>query len=146
MFSDDVLFGKLVLKGGNAISLIYKYGARGSLDVHFSIEGEFEDAGDAARRITRALTDRFDAAGFIVFDCTFGPRPLMRSADNPKCRVAVGMYTYRKAPSLVGESALNTGHLKENSYWEDDGIYTIVFPYRLIDPWVSRSEDQYPNR
>ncbi len=83
MFSDDVLFGKLVLKGGNAISLVYKYGARGSLDVDFSIEGEFEDTEDAARRITRALTDRFDAAGFIVFDCSFGPRPLM-PADNPK--------------------------------------------------------------
>lgn len=84
MFSDDVLFGKLVLKGGNAISLIYKYGARGSLDVDFSIEGEFEDTEDAARRITRALTDRFDAAGFIVFDCAFGPRPLTPSVDNPK--------------------------------------------------------------
>jgi len=84
MFSDDVLFGKLVLKGGNAISLVYKYGARGSLDVDFSIEGEFEDTEDAARRITRALTDRFDAAGFIVFDCTFGPRPLTPSVDNPR--------------------------------------------------------------
>jgi hypothetical protein len=28
MFSDDVLFGKLVLKGGNAISLVYTYGAK----------------------------------------------------------------------------------------------------------------------
>ena len=84
MFSDDVLFGKLVLKGGNAISLVYKYGARGSLDVDFSIEGEFEDTEDAARRIARALTDRFDAAGFIVFDHTFGPRPLVPPIDNPK--------------------------------------------------------------
>jgi hypothetical protein len=84
MFSDDVLFGKLVLKGGNAISLVYTYGARGSLDVDFSIEGEFEDTADAARRITRALTDRFDAAGFIVFDCIFGPRRLTPSADNAR--------------------------------------------------------------
>jgi len=84
MFSDDMLFGKLVLKGGNAISLVYKYGARGSLDVDFSIEGEFEDTEEIARRIERALTDRFDAAGFIVFDCTFGPRPLVPPVDNPK--------------------------------------------------------------
>lgn len=84
MFSDDVLFGKLVLKGGNAISLVYKFGARGSLDVDFSIEGEFEDTADAAQRITRALTDRFDAAGFIVFDCAFGPRPLVPPIDNPR--------------------------------------------------------------
>lgn len=84
MFSDDVLFRKLVLKGGNAISLVYRYGARGSLDVDFSIEGEFEDTEDAAKRIARALTDRFDAAGFIVFDYEFGPRPVIAAADNPK--------------------------------------------------------------
>lgn len=84
MFSDDVLFGKLVLKGGNAISLVYRYGARGSLDVDFSIEGEFEDAEDAALRIARALTDRFDAAGLVVFDYEFGPRPVVPAADNPK--------------------------------------------------------------
>jgi predicted nucleotidyltransferase component of viral defense system len=84
MFSDDVLFDKLVLKGGNAISLVYRYGARGSLDVDFSIEGEFEDTADAAHRITRALTDRFDAAGLIVFDCSFGPRPVTTTPLHPK--------------------------------------------------------------
>jgi predicted nucleotidyltransferase component of viral defense system len=51
MFLDDVLFGKLVLKGGNAISLVYTYGARGSLDVDFQLKA-FEDTADAARRIT----------------------------------------------------------------------------------------------
>jgi hypothetical protein len=45
---------------------------------------EFEDTADAAKRITRALTDRFDAAGFIVFDCIFGPRRLTPSADNAR--------------------------------------------------------------
>ena len=57
MFSDDVLFEKLVLKGGNAVSLVYRYGARGSLDVDFSIDGEFEDVEDAAKRISKALAD-----------------------------------------------------------------------------------------
>jgi hypothetical protein len=28
---------------------------------------------------------------------------------------------------------LSTGYLEENRYREDDGIYTVVFPYRLID-------------
>ncbi len=72
------------MKGGNAISLVYKYGARSSLDVDFSIEGEFEDTEGAAKRIARALTDRFDAAGFIVFDCDFRARPLVPPVDNPK--------------------------------------------------------------
>jgi hypothetical protein len=84
MFSDDVLYRRLVLKGGNAISLVYRYGARSSLDVDFSIEGEFEDTGDAANRIARALTDRFDAAGFIVFDYEFGQRPERPVIANPK--------------------------------------------------------------
>jgi hypothetical protein len=83
MFSDDVLFGKLVLKGGNAISLVYRYGVRGSLDVDFSIEGEFEDAGDAGRRTMAALSDRFAAAGFVVFDYAFGQRPARNDA-NPR--------------------------------------------------------------
>jgi predicted nucleotidyltransferase component of viral defense system len=63
VFSDDVLFNRLVLKGGNAISLVYRYGARGSLDVDFSIEGDFEDAQSAGKRIMAALVDRFAAAG-----------------------------------------------------------------------------------
>ncbi len=84
MFSDDVLFEKLVLKGGNAVSLVYRYGARGSLDVDFSIDGEFEDVEDAAKRISKALADRFAAAGFVVFDYTFGLRPLARGDANPR--------------------------------------------------------------
>ncbi len=75
MFSDDVLFNRLVLKGGNAISLVYGYGTRGSLDVDFSIDGDFDDLEDAARRIEAALTDRFRAAGFVLFDYNFAPRP-----------------------------------------------------------------------
>jgi predicted nucleotidyltransferase component of viral defense system len=108
MFSDDVLFGKLVLKGGNAISLIYKYGTRGSLDVDFSIEGEFENAEDAAKRITRALTDRFDAAGFTVFDCSFGPRPQVPAQDNPKWggyRIKFKIIERDKHRQLSGELA-----------------------------------------
>lgn len=75
VFSDDVLFNRLVLKGGNAISLVYGYGSRASLDVDFSIDGDFEDLADAARRIQVALTDRFRAAGYVLFDFTFAPRP-----------------------------------------------------------------------
>ena len=84
MFSDDVLFEKLVLKGGNAISLVYHYGARGSLDVDFSIAGAFEDTENAAKRILAALADRFAAAGFMVFDYTFGQRPATKSDSNQR--------------------------------------------------------------
>jgi len=75
VFSDDVLFERLVLKGGNAISLVYGYGTRASLDVDFSIDGDFENLEEAARRIQSALSDRFRAAGLVLFDYDFKPRP-----------------------------------------------------------------------
>ncbi len=84
MFSDDFLFEKLVLKGGNAISLVYGYGNRGSLDVDFSMEDEFPDYAEAGTRILRALQDRFDAAGYLVFDYRFGPKPTERKPDWPE--------------------------------------------------------------
>lgn len=39
MFSDDALFEQLVLKGGNALNLVYKFGSRASIDVDFSLDG-----------------------------------------------------------------------------------------------------------
>jgi predicted nucleotidyltransferase component of viral defense system len=84
MFSDDMLFRRLVLKGGNAISLVYRYGSRGSLDVDFSIEGDFDDVDDASRRILHGLKDRFDAAGYVVFDHNFAKRPSVENEQNPK--------------------------------------------------------------
>lgn len=84
MFSDDVLFKRLVLKGGNAISLVYGYGARGSLDVDFSIDGDFDDLEEATKRINAALTDRFRAAGFVLFDYNFAPRPSITGTQGKK--------------------------------------------------------------
>jgi len=37
LFSDDELYEQIVLKGGNAISLVYGYSSRVSLDLDFSI-------------------------------------------------------------------------------------------------------------
>jgi Nucleotidyl transferase AbiEii toxin, Type IV TA system len=84
VFSDDVLFSRLVLKGGNAISLVYGYGTRGSLDVDFSIDGDFDDLEDAARRIEAGLTDRFRAAGYVLFDYKFASRPLVAGSKGDR--------------------------------------------------------------
>ena len=81
VFSDDVLFERLVLKGGNAISLVYGYGTRASLDVDFSIDGDFENLEEAARRIEAALNDRFRAAGYVLFDYDFKPRPTIGAKE-----------------------------------------------------------------
>ena len=75
MFSDDVLMHRLVLKGGNALDLVHHLTARGSLDIDFSMEGDFDDLEEIRGRCFRALHDRFDSAGLLVFDEKFLRRP-----------------------------------------------------------------------
>ena len=42
MFSDDVLMDTLVLKGGNALDIVYKIASRSSIDLDFSMEQDFD--------------------------------------------------------------------------------------------------------
>jgi len=62
MFSDDILLNQLVLKGGNALNLVYKFGARTSIDVDLSLESDFVDIEDTTERILRSLRNRFAEA------------------------------------------------------------------------------------
>ncbi len=75
IFSDDVLFERVVLKGGNALSLALGLSNRTSLDLDFSIENDFEDLGEIRNRVQKALENRFLAAGFVVFDFKFVAKP-----------------------------------------------------------------------
>jgi len=75
LFSDDELMGEFVLKGGNALDIVYEVGARSSVDIDISMAGDFQDVENAKERIFRSLRERFDAAGFVVFDATFRPKP-----------------------------------------------------------------------
>lgn len=85
IFSDDVLFDRVVLKGGNALSLVLGLSERTSLDLDFSIENDFEDLDDIRNRVQNALESRFFAAGFIVFDFKFDPKPsVVREGQSPR--------------------------------------------------------------
>jgi len=77
MFSDDELMRRLVLKGGNAIDLIYKLSSRASVDVDFSIENEFEESEleIIETKIRKALEETYLAENIIVFDINFTLRP-----------------------------------------------------------------------
>ncbi len=75
VFSDDILFDKLVLKGGNALDIVHRVGVRTSLDIDLSIDGDFENVEDAKRRLFKGLEDRFDSAGYVAFDLRFSKRP-----------------------------------------------------------------------
>jgi predicted nucleotidyltransferase component of viral defense system len=65
VFADDELMRRLVLKGGNALSLVHHIGGRTSLDVDFSLEDDFADLKETERRLVSRLTDRFDSAGHL---------------------------------------------------------------------------------
>jgi hypothetical protein len=75
MFSDDVLFSQLALKGGNALNLVYRLGSRVSVDIDFSLEQDFPDVDEARDRIFRGLRDRFRETGLTVFDELLLTRP-----------------------------------------------------------------------
>jgi len=71
LFSDEVLFDRLVLKGGNALELVHRVINRGSVDVDLSIKGEFLDLADTESRIFRALKAEFESVKHVVFDERF---------------------------------------------------------------------------
>lgn len=81
LFSDDQLTEKLVLKGGNAISLVFGLSSRTSLDLDFSLEKDFEHLDEVKGRIERALIDRFDVEGVVVFDVVLVSKPALRGTD-----------------------------------------------------------------
>jgi predicted nucleotidyltransferase component of viral defense system len=84
LFSDDLLFERIVLKGGNALNLVLGISDRTSLDLDFSIENDFEDIEDVQKRILLSLRNRFSSAGYVVFDFKFEKKPhVMREGTNP---------------------------------------------------------------
>jgi hypothetical protein len=83
VFSDDYFYEKVVLKGGNALSLALGMSGRTSLDIDFSIENDFENPTEAGNRLQTALVRRFATVGLVVFDFKFGERPFTPRQDAP---------------------------------------------------------------
>lgn len=84
LFSDDFLMGRLVLKGGNAINIVYKMYNRASLDFDFSIEEDFtkEELQMVGTRIHNALEAEFKNNELVVFDYRFEPKPQNRQPQD----------------------------------------------------------------
>lgn len=77
MFSDDDLMDELVLKGGNAMDIVYHTSNRSSVDLDFSMEKDFPEGFDAlASRITNAITKVFlEKLSLQVFDAKVLKQP-----------------------------------------------------------------------
>ncbi|RJR30662.1 MAG: hypothetical protein C4574_02055 [Candidatus Latescibacterota bacterium] len=83
LFSDDVLLESLVLKGGNAISMIYGIHGRTSIDIDLSLENDFKDIKEIRQRIFGSLARTFDERGYTVFDLDLVSRPSVMRDDEP---------------------------------------------------------------
>lgn len=73
--ADDELVDVLVLKGGTALQLIHKVGARASKDVDFSMADDRMAESELCARLKHSLESRFDAEGYEAFDYRFERRP-----------------------------------------------------------------------
>ena len=75
LVANDYLYERLVLKGGNALELVHKVVKRGSLDLDFSLEGDFEELDVARRHVRDALTRFAEDESLRLLDFRFDPKP-----------------------------------------------------------------------
>lgn len=75
MASDDELLNLLVLKGGNALDLVYNISNRGSVDLDYSMESDITDISEIEERIKYALEDSFKEIDYHAFDIAMKERP-----------------------------------------------------------------------
>lgn len=77
LMHDEKLMYGLVLKGGNALQLVYDITDRASMDIDFSIEGDFTEL-DYERinsTLDALLNHEFQKENLIVFDIKFIEKP-----------------------------------------------------------------------
>jgi Nucleotidyl transferase AbiEii toxin, Type IV TA system len=77
LFADDDLMNKFVLKGGNALDIVYHISTRSSVDVDVSMEDDFDQARlqEIRTLIEKSLQATFRPEGFEPFDVTLQPKP-----------------------------------------------------------------------
>jgi predicted nucleotidyltransferase component of viral defense system len=81
LFSSAHLRSTLVFKGGNLLDIALQVSTRASVDLDFSIEGEFQDAEIVRVECEAVLTATFEDEGYRVFDVTLEERPERVSDD-----------------------------------------------------------------
>lgn len=82
MFSDDDMMDVLVLKGGNALDLIYRISSRASVDVDLSMADDLPGGAEAFRqKAENALTLTYEEAGYTAFDFKLVEKPKAVSDD-----------------------------------------------------------------
>lgn len=77
MVSDDYMMEQLVLKGGNAIDLVYQISGRASMDLDFSMPSDFDkDKLDSIKAtIESLLVKTYQQEGLVAFDVKLIQKP-----------------------------------------------------------------------
>lgn len=79
LFADDDLMDIFVLKGGNALSIIYKVNNRASVDIDVSMEKDFSDYNfkleDIENKTQKAFQTIFSSSDYIAFDFKWEKKP-----------------------------------------------------------------------
>lgn len=161
--SDDELMERLILKGGNALDIVYKLGERASLDVDFSMARDFADVDDLAEmqgRLFRALRDRFDSLGYVVFDEKIVERPPVKPGQRPGVGITIwGGYNatfkliskerYRELggqPGVVPESKVLNALRMQSQVTGPDSERSFIIEiskFEYTEGRVMRSVDNY---
>lgn len=82
LVSDDDLMETLVLKGGNALSLMYGLNNRGSFDLDFSIETDFdEEVSVVMAKIEHNISQAFLKEGYTLFEFKHKEQPHILSDE-----------------------------------------------------------------
>ncbi len=83
LVSDDDIMDRLVLKGGNAINIVYDLSQRASIDLDYSMQDDFDkdELQDIKSRIEKLLKDSFKQEGYKLFDYKFFEKPKKISKD-----------------------------------------------------------------
>jgi hypothetical protein len=110
LFSDDDLMDCLVLKGGNALDIVYDIADRASLDLDFSTDRSFrpEEVQVLGQKIRTVLSETFRAQGFEAFDIRFKEVPESPAAAQPDFWGDIRWNSRSsRPPSLRGSKAIN---------------------------------------
>jgi Nucleotidyl transferase AbiEii toxin, Type IV TA system len=83
LFNDSWLVERFVLKGGNAIDLIFRIGSRASADIDLSMPDDFrvDELPEVRSRIETALVNQFSEIDLVPFDVRLESKPAEISAD-----------------------------------------------------------------
>lgn len=84
LVSDEILMGMLVLKGGNALNLVYNISNRGSIDIDFSMERDFstQERNRLENQLNHLFNNEFSKEDLYVFDIKLNDRPRKVEEDN----------------------------------------------------------------